>query len=151
MKLTEKWLKKKDACSDSFAWWKTNGADTVEATVENLLKSDEAEKYSWSNWLLTNKFTKEQNVKFAIFAARSVLKIYEDKYPDDLRPRKAIEAAENYLKTKSKAAWAAVEAFLAAWAAAWAAWAAGAARDAAYKKMQEKIIGYGLDLLNEKG
>ena len=36
--------------------------------------------------------------KTAIFAAESVLHIFEMKHPDDKRPRKAIEAAKAYLK-----------------------------------------------------
>lgn len=37
-------------------------------------------------------------VQFATWCAKKVLHIWEEKFPDDLRPRKAIEAAENYLK-----------------------------------------------------
>ena len=52
---------------------------------------------------------KTQKVQYAIFAAEQVIDIYEKKYPDDLRPRKAIEAAKSYLdnpckKTKAYAA-----------------------------------------------
>ena len=94
--------------------------------------------------------------QFAIDCAWRVLHIFEEKYPDDKRPRKALEAAQVYLNNPTKvnkdkldaagdaraaraawdAAWAARDA---AWAArdaraaraAWdAAWAAGAAWDA---------------------
>ena len=50
-------------------------------------------------------------VAFAILCAEAVIKIYEDKYPNDDRPRKAIEAAKNYLKIPSTyAAYAAAHA-----------------------------------------
>ncbi len=47
---------------------------------------------------------KEDSVRLAIYAASLVLENYEDKYPGDDSPRKAIEAARNYLKTKNKSA-----------------------------------------------
>ena len=85
---------------------------------------------------------KEESVKLAIFAAELVIDIYEKKYPNDDRPRKAIEAAKGWLENPSEAIWAA-EAAWSAWSAAseaaraaraaWAAWAAvsAAARAAA--------------------
>ena len=82
----------------------------------------------------------EQRLIAADFAAH-VLPLFEADYPDDDRPRKAIEAARAFARgevTRTQleaaraaaeaAAWAAVGA--AAWAAAWAA-ARAAARDAA--------------------
>ena len=86
---------------------------------------------------------------FACWCAEQVLPIYEHEYPDDNRPRKAIEASRAYasgavsmeeLSVARDAAWAAAlaAARAAAWAgdAAWdaaraAAWAWDAARDAA--------------------
>ncbi len=74
-------------------------------------------------------------IEFACRCAEHVLHIYEDKYPDDKRPRKAIEAARACITEKSAAAadaaWAAADAADAAWAAADAADAAWAAADAA--------------------
>jgi hypothetical protein len=67
-------------------------------------------------------------IEFACRCAEHVLHFYEDKYPDDKRPRKAIEAARVCITDKSPAARAAAWATRdAAWAAAWAA-----ARDAAW-------------------
>ena len=74
--------------------------------------------------------------KTAIFAAESVLHIFETKYPDDKRPRKAIEAAKAYvtgdinreeLREACRAAYAAADAAYAAADAAYAAYAAAAA------------------------
>ncbi len=87
---------------------------------------------------------------FAADCAEHVLHFYEDKYPDDDRPRKAIEASRKYARKEiDAAAWAAASdaasdaardaagaaASDAAWYAAWyAAWAAAwdAAWDAAW-------------------
>ena len=74
--------------------------------------------------------------RFAVECAGHVLSIFEKKYPDDLRPRRAVEAAESYLDDPTDANEEEVEAAVwaaagAAGAAAGAAWAAGAARAAA--------------------
>ena len=75
---------------------------------------------------------------YAIFAAEQVIGFFEKKYPEDKRPRKAIEAAKDYLKDpsdKNKAA-----AYAAAYAAA----------DAAKKDVQVNILNYGIKLLENK-
>jgi hypothetical protein len=84
---------------------------------------------------------KKQAVQYAIFAAEQVIDIYERKYPNDKRPRNAIEAAKAYLKNPSKktkayaadAGYAATYAagYGAGYAATYAAVAAAAAADAA--------------------
>jgi hypothetical protein len=70
-------------------------------------------------------------IEFACLCAEHVLHFYEDKYPDDKRPRHAIEATRICISDKSPTAKAARAA---SWAAAWAAtWAArAAAEDAAW-------------------
>jgi len=85
------------------------------------------------------RWKKEDSVALAAYTARLVLHIFEEAYPDDDRPRKAIEAAESGDATA--AVCAAVDAaalaadadrvFAAAYAAD-AAYAARAARAAAY-------------------
>jgi hypothetical protein len=87
------------------------------------------------------KWTALDSVALAIYAAEQVIKIYEDKYPNDSRPRDAIKAAKAYLKTPNKktadataraadAAYAAADAAYAAARAAYATDAADAARAA---------------------
>jgi len=46
--------------------------------------------------------TKMISVKWAVSCAKHVLHIFEDKYPDDKRPRKAIEAVSNWIKDPSE-------------------------------------------------
>ena len=75
-------------------------------------------------------------VNFAIKHALKVLPLFEKKYPDDKRPKKAIIAAQEWLKNptlqnQKKAVDAIWAANAAAWAAGAAAGAAGAATDAA--------------------
>ena len=80
--------------------------------------------------------------------AESVLHIFEEKYPDDSRPRAAIAAVRAFAKgeiaeEELRVAWdAARAAARAAWgdAAAAAAWAARAAAGAAERKKQVEIL-----------
>jgi hypothetical protein len=55
-------------------------------------------------WTKDDKSTHLVRVAFAILCAESVIKVYEDKYPNDDRPRKAIEAAKKYIKKPSRSA-----------------------------------------------
>ena len=60
----------------------------------------ETDKECWSEMKLVKvwHWTKEDSVELAIYAAELVIDIYEKKYPNDDRPRKAIEAAKKYLE-----------------------------------------------------
>jgi hypothetical protein len=182
-KLTEKWLIKNDACQEAVEQWKDEGCEPD--LIKVLNRCIELKKYDWGNWLIVRQMTYKQYVSYAVFAAKQVIDIYEKKYPDDKRPRQAIDAAKACIKNPSaknkaaaRAAWAAwaagaaARAAEAAWAAAraaWAAWAAGAAARAARAAeaaaagaawagaaaavgatMQEKILGYGIKLLQKE-
>ena len=107
----------------------------VEVRGKNLQQDD---KQCWSEMRVIQswEWTKEDNMVLAIYAAELAIGIYENKYPDDKRPREAIETAKAWLKDPTEknrkaaeaAAWAAEAAAEAARAAAWAAaWAAAEA------------------------
>jgi hypothetical protein len=92
----------------------------------------------YPKWV-NSKYEQDIRILFAILCAESVLSIFENQYPDDKRPRKAIEASKAYLQNKNTgaaraAAYAARAATYAAADAdaARAADAADAAADAAY-------------------
>jgi len=99
---------------------------------------DKLDKYRWCNWLLSRILPKDENIKYAIYSARLVIDIFEKKYPNDNRPRKAIEVAELYLEGKvtkeqieAAAAIYTAAANYAAYAAKYAAYAAAYAANAA--------------------
>jgi hypothetical protein len=95
----------------------------------------ESDKQSWRRMRLVDMriWRPEDSVSLSIYAAESVINLYEKQYPKDDRPRKAIEAAKAYLADPTQErARAAYAAGAAAYAAARAAYAAGAARAAAY-------------------
>ena len=140
-KLTEKWLTKNDACQEAVEQWKNEGCEPD--LIKVLNRCIKLKKYDWGNWLIVRKMTYEQSVSYAVFAAEQAIDIYEKKYPDDKRPRQAIDAAKACIKNPSvenkaaaeaaeAASWAAAEAAEAAsWAAARAARAAARAARAA--------------------
>jgi hypothetical protein len=107
---------------------------------------DQDDKQCWEEMRVVKAWpwTKKDSVSLAIYAAELVIGIFEKRYPDDKRPRLAIEAAKRWLNEPSeenrqaatraagaagaaRSAWAARSAEVAAWVAAGAARAAGAA------------------------
>jgi hypothetical protein len=131
--ITIKWLEKNNACRESVEQWHKETDHETFTTLTRLSKNNP----KWGNWLIVRLMTHDQRRRYAIYAAEQVIGIYETKYPNDKRPRQAIDAAKNYLKNKSVKNFAAAgaagaaEAAGAAWAAGAAAWAAGAAAWAA--------------------
>jgi len=102
----------------------------VEVKGKHLIQDD---KECWQEMRITKRWrwTKKMSVSLAIYAAELVLPIFEKKYPDDKRPRKAIEAAKRVLKADTIKNRAAARAAGAAGEAAWSAEVAGAAGAAA--------------------
>jgi hypothetical protein len=129
MDITKEWLKNKSACKDGYEWaLKTlnNKPMAADEFINALIKD---EKYQWASWVLVRVFDKPNNVRYAIFAAEQVIKIYEKKYPDNDKPRNAIDAAKKWLDEPNEKNRADADA---AYAAADAAAADAAAADAAY-------------------
>ena len=185
MKITEKQLKDLGACKEGLAWFMEQKDHELTSLVKSAIDKPEyinkGEKFntlSFSNWGIVRLLDKPRQVQYAIYAAKQVLKIFEDRYPEDKRPRLAIEAAEKYLQEPSiknkDAAYAAANAAYAAAnsaanAAANAAYAAYAAADEVYSaadaaenaayaaayaanaklKLKSKILRYGVKLAYE--
>ncbi|MFH1640494.1 MAG: putative immunity protein, partial [Candidatus Omnitrophota bacterium] len=105
-------------------WWDKKERNAVEV-LRLLIKQ---KKYDWANWTIVRVMDYKQYVSYAVYAAKQVIDIYEKEYPDDKRPRQAIEAANKCIKNPSKKN---KDAALAAEYAAYAANAANAAYAAA--------------------
>ena len=109
-------------------------ADDEQLSMKEILDSNGIGDAIWC----IRALDKEVAVNFAIYCSETVLPIFEDMYPDDVRPRKAIEAAKNCHAVTATAAYAATATAVAANAAAIAAYAdsyaaaANAAANAAY-------------------
>ena len=138
--LCEKGLHASKTIYDAFSYVQ----GSVLAKVETKGKHDDDKNksaYSDMRIIEAYKWTKKDSVSLAIFSAELCLKEFEKLYPDDDRPRKAIDAARAVLahdtaKNRS-AAWSAAEsagsaAESATWSATWsAAWSAGSAAESA--------------------
>jgi len=148
-KLTEKWLRDHNACNLGITWFlNQEETDPIKLITQAIKKKQHLD---WANWLIVRLMKYKQYVLYAVFAAEQVIDIFEKEYPDDDRPRKAIEAAKKCIKRRSKknkaiayaavfavstlthaTAWASDATAWAAAAAAWASNAAWAAYDAAH-------------------
>jgi len=99
MKITKEWLESEDACSDGREWFfDQEKIDVIEVSNE-LIKQN---KLDWCDWLITKSMKRKQCIQYAIYAAVQVIDIFEKEYPDDKRPRKAIDAAKLYLEKPTK-------------------------------------------------
>ena len=140
MNINKEWLKAKSACQDGYGWFVGKKYDAVDIVTLIDALIDE-QHLDWGIWLLCRALPKLDLVRLAVFSAEQVIDIYEKQYPNDNRPRKAIEAAKAYIYSPTAAAAeaadeAAAEAEAAAAAAAAAAdaaeaWRAAAAAEAA--------------------
>ncbi len=132
MKITKRWLQQKEACSDGIEWVVNNCKDGQAIDVIRLLMHH---KLNWANWLIVRVMTRSQSLAYAIYAAECVIDIYEKRYPNNNKPRLAINTAKKVLTEDTKknraAAYAAAAANAAAYAAANAAADAVAAANAA--------------------
>ena len=130
MTLTWPDVLKHSPCSEAVEWGKVafDGKESVE-TVELFERLIRDERLDWANWMIVRCMGYKRCVSYAVFAAEQVVWIYEKQYPEDSRPREAIETARRCVEDptdKNKAA-----ARTAVEASVWAAWAVGAARTAA--------------------
>lgn len=131
-RINQKWIKEWEPCKEAIGWW--DGKETNPIIILNKLINER--KYDWANWFIVRVMEREDYIRYAVYATEQVLDIFEKEYPNDNRPRQAIEAAKRCINDKSAAR--------AAWAAAEAAWAAARAA------MQLKILKYGMGLLIEE-
>jgi hypothetical protein len=137
MRITKEQIQVHNPCKDGLDWYLKNGSEDL---LDTLLRVNTFNS-SYARWLFTKLMTIKQNREIAIFSAEQVLHIFEKKYPNDKRPREAIEAAKAVLENdtaenrerarQARAYAAAAAAAAAAYAAYAAAYAAYAAADAA--------------------
>ena len=120
MNLTIKKPEKLGACSGAREKFLSQKETDVKKIITSLLDYN----IIWANWLIVRLMTHRQKIRYAIYAAELVIDLYEKKYPEDQRPRNAINTAKAYLKNPS------IKNKNAAYAAAYAAYAANAANAA---------------------
>jgi len=170
--ITKEVLTKMKACSEGIEMFENQGFTKIAIAdlVRLKLKTGNMKELSYLTWLIVHCLSYKEYIRYAVYAAKQVLPIYEEYYPKDTRLRQAIKAAEKCIKNPSKAnkktaSSAAYAASAAAYAPAYApASAAYFAASAAYvtpttstnvaayfcKAMKVKILKYGLKLLKNK-
>jgi len=86
---------------DAFSYVQGKILAKVECRGKHLENKD---KECWEEQRVVKayKWTKKDSVSLAIFSAKLVIGIYEKQYPNDDRPRKAIEAAVRYQKNPTE-------------------------------------------------
>ncbi len=97
IEITLRQLQKMKACDEGKQWFIDHNITAVKPLVTALLQD---EKDNYARWLISRLMTHPQKAKWAIYSAKQVLKLFEKKYPKDLRPRKAIKAAKDFLSGK---------------------------------------------------
>ena len=146
MKLTKDMLLKMNACTPGFDWFNRQNETDVGKLVQIAIDNLNDDVFSYANWGISRLLGKTNKIRYAVFAAEQVLPIFEEQYPKDDRPRKAIEAAKVVISEENRRDVAAANAADAACAVAYttrvaravayttraASAAADAARAAAY-------------------
>lgn len=111
-------------------WFNAQKETDAVKVIKKLVKENQL---SWANWTIVRVMDYKQYASYAVFAAEQVIDIFEKKYPNDKRPRAAIEAAKECIKDPSEENKK----------------AAAAAYAAARNKMRIKILNYGIKLLTD--
>lgn len=140
--IDNEWLKTHDSCAGGVRCLEKNTGIGAKAGIILRDTLDKSECI-YFRWLATRLMDKSKCVEWAIFCAEQVLYIFEEKYPNDFRPRESIQATKKYLSDPSEenriklriAAYAAADAYDAAVYAADAA-----ARKSTIKKCADKVL-----------
>ncbi len=111
MKITDRWLRARDACPEGREWFKNHHESDAILVLEALIAD---RKLGWASWLIVRVMNQNQRIAYAIYAAEQAIRIYKKVVPNDNRPREAITAAKEALKktTTKKIKAAVIKGFL---------------------------------------
>ena len=100
MQITKEWLQEKKACKEGIKWFAAQVENDGVKIVKKLMKENQLQ---WANWLIVRIMEyKQQYVSYAIYAAEQVIDNFEKEYPNDKRPREAIEAAKKCIENPTE-------------------------------------------------
>jgi len=152
MNIDKEYIEGLSPCADRLQNYLNNYAEWSGSLLEflDLDKITRKDKM----WVFVRSVSTDFKRRFAIEVTESVLHIFEQKYPNDKRPREAIVAAKLFLNgALSRKAAAAGAAAAGAAAAADAAYAAAYTADAAYAAAHaagdQKSMDYQLNLIKK--
>ena len=134
MELNRKKLNELKACSAAMDVYNKR-PETDPVVIINLLidgcdeldDKSERTRFEWANWLIVRLLSRKDAVRYAVFASEQVIEIFEKIYPEDKRPRQAIDTTKAWLEDDTVETRNAASAAAASAAAAYAASAADAA------------------------
>jgi len=158
MKLTLEMLQKLNACEPGVIWFQQQGTEDVETLIDRAIASNDVDILQFANWGVCRLFDRMQCIRYAVFAARQVLDIFEHEYPEDKRPRQLLEVIEEYLAEPTDENMERIRNAYAVCAVTYAVCAVTYVADAAYYaaraddslQMWVKILNYGKELLAGK-
>ena len=99
MKITIELLQRLQACREGQEAFEKQKTTEAKAVIRKCIRLG---KIDWANWLIVRIMTKNQKIYYACYAAELALGSFERLYPEDNRPRKAIEAARSYADSPTK-------------------------------------------------
>ena len=99
MKITKQFIDKWEPCDEAVDWFYDQDERDSVAVAKKLIKEGHPK---WANWLVARLLDREGKIRYAVYAAKQVLANFEKEYPDDKRPREAINAALRVLKNDTK-------------------------------------------------
>lgn len=95
MKITIEWLQEKQASEEKIKWFLAQ--DEIDA-IKLLHKLREEKNWSYFLWLAPKFMTQIQIAEWVVYAAEQALPDFEKEFPDDKRPRQAIEATKKLVE-----------------------------------------------------
>lgn len=99
MEITEKWLRDRDVCEDAIRLFRAQPERNAVKILKILIARN---KLEWACRLIVRIMTYRQRIAYVICIAEQVLPLFEERYPDDKRPRQTIETAKKCLKRPSR-------------------------------------------------
>ena len=76
--ITDNWLNTKGACRGAVEWIEEQNTRDIPKLYRLALKDN---KLDWINWGLSRLFNRKQRIKYAVYAAKQVLHIFEKECP----------------------------------------------------------------------
>jgi hypothetical protein len=102
MEITAKLLRDNFACMEGRKAFSKNFGKEGVPLRKALNKCLELHHADWALWLLTRFLDREQSINYTLFAAETILPLFEKVFSSDKRMRSLIKAVKQYLKRPGK-------------------------------------------------
>ena len=101
MKITKEWLAEKEDSENIIEYFLDKNLENIEEleVIDTLIKDN---KLRYANWFIPHLLTHREQVQYAVFAATPAVDIFEKYNKKEKAPRKALEAAKNWLENPNE-------------------------------------------------